>query len=170
MLGTVSPNLNTCPVTPIAGDGVTAVADSSTPLFSADNIISTYSIDEGVDDGILVNLRAHASDVTNQHFGADAKRRPVVCTIGVWELIEKAINNPRWMNDLNGVVHDIMWMSRGAAAAIIRSGESRALPFKVYITGTGRVRKHTLMVHVVMHETPWGSVPGAVTFHLPNED
>lgn len=164
MLGTVSSIVSTAPVTSIA------VAEQPAPLFSADDIISTYSIADGVDDGILVDLRAHASDVTNQHYGTDSQRRPVVCTVGVWDLIDRAIKNPRWMNDLNGVVHDIMWMSRGAVAAIVRRGESRALPFLVYITGTGRVRKHTIMVHVVMHETPFGPVPGAVTYHLPDED
>jgi hypothetical protein len=167
MFGTVSQHVNPVPVASVVAP---RVADSSLPLFSADDIISTYSIEEGVEDGILVDLRAQASDVTNQHYGTDARRRPVVCTIGVWDLIERAVNNPRWMNDLNGVVHDIMWMSRGAVAAIVRGGESRALPFIVYITGTGRVRKHTLMVHVVMHETSIGSVPGAATFHLPTED
>ncbi|MGI8546737.1 MAG: DUF6573 family protein [Gemmatimonadaceae bacterium] len=153
----------------------TAAASTPEPIksgsfFSDAEIISSYSIQEAIEDGVLVDLREKAPDVAAQHYGRDAVRRPVVCTIGVWDLIEKAINHPRHCNDLNGVVHDIMWMAKHAVVTTIARGESGALPFPVIITGTGRTRNHTLMAHIAVVRHAGQTFVGAVTFHLPDED
>lgn len=130
-------------------------------VFTDDDMIHMYTIDEAIADGVLVNLRDHAPDLCRQHYGRECR---VVCTVAVWEIINRAVHAPAEHNDLNGVIHDMMMMARGAIRRIITQGGGIALPFQVIITGTGSKRPHTIMVHGADQN------PGILTFHLPTED
>lgn len=130
-------------------------------VFTSDDMIHTYTVEEAIADGVLVNLRNHVPDLCTQHYGRECR---VVCTVAVWEIIERAVHAPAEHNDLNGVIHDMMMMARGAIRRIIAQGGGIALPFQVIITGTGSSRLHTIMVHVA------GQEPEILTFHLPTED
>ena len=99
----------------------------------ASELIFSYSRAEAIEDGVLVNLSEVAGDVCRQHY-----KVPVACTAAVWAIIERAIKNPRWSNDLNGVVHDILYMSRKASRAV----DGSTVVFTVIITGAGRRRYH----------------------------
>ena len=56
-----------------------------------------------------------------------------------WSVIERAIDHPRACNDLNGVVHDLLWMSR----TLRRQVDSSTVLFQCTITGTGRKSLYT---------------------------
>lgn len=102
-------------------------------------VISSYSRRQAIEDGVLADLSALAPEVCAQHF-----RHPVACSAGVWALIEKAIGSRTACNDLNGVVHDILWMSKAMGRRV--AGDEQTRVFPVIITG-GRKRNHTLKIH-----------------------
>ncbi len=91
-------------------------------------VISSYTRAQALEDGVLVDLVGVAPEVCRQHF-----KVPVACSAAVWAVIEKAVANKKHLNDLNGVIHDILWMSRFGA----RLDESTRL-YKVTIKGAGR--------------------------------
>lgn len=102
--------------------------DTLTELFG--EVISVYTREQAIEDGTLVDLSAVAPEVCRQHF-----KYPVACTAAVWAIIDKAVKNPKWHNDLNGVVHDILWMSK---ANKTRRYDATTHLFKVIIKGAGR--------------------------------
>jgi hypothetical protein len=132
-----------------AGD---AASESTLP-----EVISSYSRAQAIEDGVLVDLSTIAPEVCRQHY-----KHPVACTTGVWAIIERAIANEKWMNDLNGVVHDILWMSRACARAIDASSRL----FTVIITGAGRQRTYTFKIVC----GPGDNAEPVITVMLPNED
>lgn len=67
-------------------------------------------------------------ELCRQHY-----KWPVAVTASVWDIIERAIEHPRHCNDEQGVVHDILWMSRAYSRVV---DESTRL-FQVIITGAG---------------------------------
>jgi hypothetical protein len=85
--------------------------------------------------GLLVDLTLHAPQLCAEHF-----QIPVAATRDVWALVQRAIQNPREMNDLQGVLHDIFTMARLAARGV----EDPKVHFSVIITGTGPVHRHQL--------------------------
>lgn len=105
----------------------TTETTTMTELFG--EVIHSYTRAQALEDGVLVDVCAAAPDVCRQHYSA-----PIACTAAVWAIVEKAVKNPRWMNDVNGVVHDMLWMSRRSGA---RLDESTKV-FQVIIRGAGR--------------------------------
>src|SRR6185312_11592017 len=90
--------------------------------------IFRYTRVQAIDDGTLIDLHRVAPDVCGQHF-----KYGIACTASVWSIIERAIASTEHANDLNGVIHDILWMS-------IRNGrdlDPTARIFRVIITGAG---------------------------------
>jgi hypothetical protein len=124
--------------------------------FSQDDLVYTYTAEMACSDGYLVSAReGELATVTAERFGLT---RPVYLTRSLFGLIEKAVENPRWLNDWSGVWHDITWMSRGAVRGL-QAGDRR--DFVVIITGAGRRRNHRLTV----------AFDGlAFTYMLPEED
>jgi hypothetical protein len=123
--------------------------DSIADVFG--EVISSYSRAQALEDGVLVDLTEVASDVCAQHF-----KYPVACTAAVWEIIAGAVERktqhndslngavPNLLsvhtyNDLSGVVHDILWMSK---KGIIRRFDASSHLFQVVI----RKRKHALKI------------------------
>lgn len=97
-------------------------------------VIHSYTRAQAIEDGVLVDLNAVAGDVVGQHYSA-----PVACTAAVWAIIEKAVKNPRWCNDVNGVVHDMLWMARRSGARL----DPWTTVFQVIIRGAGRSSRFT---------------------------
>jgi hypothetical protein len=126
----------------------------SDPIFG--EVISSYSRAQAIEDGVLVDLSAVAPEVCRQHF-----KTPVACTAEVWSTIDKAVKNKRWMNDLNGVIHDLLWMSRCYA----RPGHASHL-FPVIIRGAGRKSKFTFKAVC----GPGDQGEPVITIMLPQED
>lgn len=115
-------------------------------------IIFEYTRSQAIADGVLVDAQlGDLQDVSAQHVG----QMPVSMTASVFALIEKAVENKNHCNDWRGVWHDIMWMSAGARRRLAGSfdGSETSALFLVIITGTGRVRNHTLKVGLSLDET-----------------
>lgn len=133
----------------------TNAAASMTELFG--EAIHTYTRAQAIEDGVLVDLRAVAPDVCALHYSA-----PVACTAAVWAIIDKAVKNPRWCNDVPGVVHDMLWMSRVSGARL--DGFTKI--FRVIIRGAGRRSTFTFKLAASPDEN---GVP-CLTVMLPEED
>lgn len=123
-------------------------------LFEDAPIISSYSRADALEDGQLVDLTE--TDGAKGHF-----KYPLACTAAVWALVERAVNNTKWMNDLAGVLHDICWMSRFGQVV-----DPTTRIFKVIITGTGRRRNHWLKIVCGPGDTP----EPVLTIMLQSED
>ena len=102
------------------------------------NIISTYTRAQAIEDGILVDLTQNElEEVCRQHY-----KYPVACTIAVFEIMQKAVENPRYCNDYAGVLHDMLWMSR----TMSRRVDEQTRIFKVIIQGAGRQRYYNFKI------------------------
>jgi hypothetical protein len=103
------------------------------------DVISTYSRAQAIDDGVLIDLMQddQTAKLCREHF-----KCPIACTAALWELIQQAISHPKHSNDLLGVLHDILWMSKRNKKAV--SGDGNTWLFEVIITGTGKKDVHTL--------------------------
>lgn len=129
--------------------------DSDDSLFG--DVISRYTRAQAIADGQLVDLSALVGDVCRSHY-----KHPIACTAGVWIIIDKAIKNRRHCNDLGGVVHDMLWMSRKVSHQINASTRS----FRVIITGAGRSKYHDFVISC----GPGDNAEPVMTIMLPGED
>ena len=126
-----------------------------TELFG--EVIYSYPRAQAIEDGVLVDLSSIAPDVCRQHY-----KYPIACTASVWAIIEKARKNPRYMNDVNGIVHDLLWMSKVHAR---QETESTRL-FQVIIKGAGR--RSTFTFKMVCG--PGDDAEPVLTVMFPEED
>lgn len=83
------------------------------PTVADGDVIVVCTREAAIEDGYLVDLSAAAPDVCRQHY-----RYPIACTAAVWALVQRALDSPGSGPDVRGVVHEILWMSRGAGRAI----------------------------------------------------
>jgi hypothetical protein len=110
-------------------------------FFSEDDIIHSYSRKEAVEDGFQVDANiGDLAEVTKQHF-----KWPVYMSRHVFDLMEKAVNNPRWGNDYKGVWHDILTMSNARYREINKGTRE----FQVIIRGAGHRQIYTMVAQVV---------------------
>jgi hypothetical protein len=135
----------------------------SDDLFDDADIICAYTLDQALEDGVMVDANeGEFAEVTRQHLG-DIK---AYMSRALFNLIEKAVKNKRWCNDWKGVWHDILWMSRGARRVVAE--RDRPALFKVIITGTGRKRLYVLKVQLAW-ATPESAEPHWV-YMMEDED
>jgi hypothetical protein len=130
----------------------------STPtedLFGPDTHTDTRA--EALADGVLIDLSAVAPDVCRQHF-----KYPVACTAAVWGIIERAVANKTHANDVNGVIHDILFMSIATGTEIDPSTRR----FSVIIRGAGPT--DTCELTIVCG--PGDDAEPVLTIMLPDED
>lgn len=120
-------------------------------------VISRYTREQAIADGMLIDLSAIAPDVCRQHY-----KYPVACTAGVYALIEKAISSKRHCNDLNGFVHDLLHMSRVMSRPI----DPQTRLFPTIIQGAGRQRNFEFKIHC----GPGDDSEPVLTIMLPSED
>ena len=129
--------------------------ETMTEIFG--EVIYEYTRAQAIEDGQLSDLSAIAPDVVPQHY-----KHPVACTAEVWSIIERAVSNKRHCNDFNGVIHDMLWMSRMYAQKV---SETTRL-FKVKIVGAGR--KSVYIFKIVCG--PNDDMSPALTIMMPHED
>jgi len=121
-------------------------------------VISTYTRAQAIEDGVLVDLMQNElEDVCRQHF-----KYPIACTIAVFEIMQKAVENPRYCNDYAGVLHDMLWMSRTMGRWV----DEQTRIFRVIIQGAGRQRYYDFKI--VCHPGDQGEP--VLTIMLPNGD
>ena len=105
--------------------------------------ISTYGILQSIEDGYHVNAnQGDFKSVTNDLCPSTIDNRMVVAmTREVYELIEKAVDNPKWHNDYAGVWWDIGFMGGvNRCGTRLRNDQLKWYGMKTIITGTGRKR------------------------------
>ncbi|PTY03664.1 hypothetical protein DB347_20745 [Opitutaceae bacterium EW11] len=124
---------------------------SNEPHFRPEDLISSYTRRQAIEDGVLVDLSEH--QITRQHW-----KLPVACTATVWAIIEAAVGQRG--QDLPGILHDLYSMAR-LAVRRAREGE-RLVRFTVLISG----RAHQLKLHI----GPGDTLAPVLTIMLPNED
>ena len=123
------------------------------------DVIYAYTRAQAIEDGVLIDATiGDLAEVTRQQY-----KYPVAMTAAVWALIEKAVANEKHCNDLEGVWHDVLWMSR---KNITRRFDPTSHLFEVIITGTGRRRKHTLKAVC----GPGDTAETVIAIMLPEED
>jgi len=128
----------------------------SKPDVSEEPIIFSYSRQEALSDGVLIDL--------NQWVSIDASgyKYPAACTAAVFAIVERAVNNKHFHNDYTGVIADIFWMS---IVMPVEKWETGQL-FEVTITGAGSHPIYTLKVEC----GPGDEGEPVITFMLPDED
>ena len=121
-------------------------------------IVSTYTRAQAIEDGVLLDLMQNElEEVCRQHY-----KYPIACTITVFEIMRKAVENRRYCNDYAGVLHDMLWMSR----TMSRWVDEQTRIFKVIIQGAGRQRYYDFKI--VCHAGDQGEP--VLTIMLPDED
>lgn len=133
---------------------VTSLAD----LFG--EVIHSYTRQQAIEDAMLVDFtdpESDTGDVCRQHY-----KFPIACTYAVFEVMQKAVENPRYCNDYAGILHDMLWMSKAVGQKL---DESTVL-FRVIIQGAGRSKYHTFKLQV----GPGDQGEPVITISLPHED
>ena len=72
--------------------------------------ISVYTRQQAIEDGFLVAINSISpklDGLAKEHY-----KHPICFTSALWAVVDKAVKNEKWLNDLEGVIHDILWMSR----------------------------------------------------------
>ena len=126
-------------------------------MFANAEVISSYSRAQAIDDGVLVDLSAAAPDVCRQHY-----KFAIACTAAAWAIIDHAVKNKRHCNDINGVVHDLLFMSRHCFCEL----DQHSREFSVIIKGAGRKSRFTFKLVC----GPGDDAEPVLTLMLPDED
>lgn len=118
------------------------------------DIIFAYTRKQAIEDGLQYEL---PKELTQQIY-----KYPVYITSGVYDLVQKAIENKKFMNDYEGVIWDILNMSLYST----KISETKQI-FKVIITGVGRKRYHQLIVECGPKDID--NLEAVLTIMLPDE-
>lgn len=113
-----------------------------------------------IEDGALVDLSDPESDtaeVCRQHY-----KYPIACTAAVFDIMRRAVENPRHCNDYRGVLHDMLHMSK----VYKRQLSPSAVMFRVIITGAARQRNFDFKLVV----GPGDQAEPVITIMMPHED
>jgi uncharacterized protein DUF6573 len=122
-------------------------------------LISTYTRQQAIEDGVLVDANdGELAEVTRQHF-----RVHVAMTAAVFAILEHALKSRRHSNDLRGVWHDVCWSLR---ITISRQPEDSSMPELLFRVIAGRTTCWTFKA--LMGPDDEG-VP-CLTIMLPEED
>jgi len=130
--------------------------DPMTEIFG--DVISIYTRAQAIEDGFLVDLMQNDfGDVSRQHY-----KFPIACTVSVFEIMQKAVENQRYCNDYAGILHDMLWMSKVMKHQIDES----TVIFRVIIQGAGRSKYYDFKLVV----GPGDNAEPVITIMLPGED
>lgn len=102
------------------------------------DIMYAYTRKEAIENGDQVLLTGKDADAAREA----GYRYPVYLTRSINELIKRAVANKKHCNDRDGVLWDILWMSRRMPTEINAS----TMSFPVIITGVGRKRNHRFLI------------------------
>ena len=143
---------------PPAQDAREVTTNEARAEWTEADIISTYTRAQAIEDGVLVDfMQNELEEVCRQHF-----KYPIACTIAVFEIMQKAVENPRYCNDYAGILHDMLWMSR----TMCRRVDEQTRIFRVIIQGASRQRYYDFKI--VCHPGDQGEP--VLTIMLPGED
>jgi hypothetical protein len=104
-------------------------------MFTNDDLISSYSQSQAIEDGVL--------HLVPKEISRDYFRYPVILSGSLMTTIERSLEDKRFMNDYPGVMHDVLFMAQLAAK---RSQGESILKTKVTITGAGSKSVYELLI------------------------
>lgn len=127
-------------------------------MFTAEDIIYSYTRKDAIDDGVLIDVTETAKEAGFKY--------PVALTAGVWALIEnipKSYRGMQLLQDVEGRLWDVLWMARVAAR---RNNGSQFLYDLILYNGR---RKMAKLEAVCGPAGPFDPSP-VITIMLPSED
>lgn len=121
-----------------------------------DDVISVYTRQDAINDGVLVDVTETAKKM--------GFRYPVAVTNTVWGIIENIPPSKQGIEDVEGRLWDVLWMSK-VAIRTSRAEETSMIPFDVYLR-SGRKKKFTFKIVC----GPGDYAEPVLTIMLPYED
>jgi hypothetical protein len=118
------------------------------------NATSEYNRQDAVGDGFLIDISERYPNIAKAHPGKE-----LYVTDRVWEIVEKSADNPKTASSREGILHDIIWMSR------LSINENKD-QFRVGINGIEGQTEFTLKTALIWDEN---NNAGAIIL-LPAED
>jgi hypothetical protein len=118
------------------------------------NATSEYNRQDAVGDGFLIDISERYPNIVKAHPGKE-----LYVTDRVWEIVEKSADNPKTASSREGILHDIIWMSR------LSINENKD-QFRVGINGIEGQTEFTLKTALIWDEN---NNAGAIIL-LPAED
>ncbi len=125
-------------------------------MFSQDDVISVYTRQDAINDGVLVDVTETAKKM--------GFRYPVAVTNTVWGIIENTPPSKQGIEDVEGRLWDVLWMSK-VAIRTSRAEDTSMIPFDVYLS-SGRKKKFTFKLVC----GPGDYAEPVLTIMLPDED
>ena len=137
-------------------------------MFTADDLISTYTRSEAIDDGVLVELDAAMCREAGINLPVAVSAAVHADVIAVHETARKACQ------DVSGRAWDVLWMLRNA---IRRSGDGSEILFTMYATVHAKSQFRRARSPVAASEITLKAICGpgdngepVITIMWPNED
>ncbi len=100
--------------------------------------IYTYTRAQAVEDGYQMLLTGKDAQAAKEV----GYKWPVYLTTGIVDLMNRAIENPRWPSDWDGILWDILYMSRRASQSV----NEYTSKFQVIINGAGQKRYYDFVI------------------------
>ena len=110
-------------------------------------VISSYSREQALEDGVLVDLTEWASSTKGFMGGFTC---PVAVTQALWADIEAIPKSLEGIADVRGRAHDVLWMASLAVRSMIKR-DIRDGGFKVILPSRG-TRKRNRILRVTFNE------------------
>lgn len=129
--------------------------DDDSGLFGP--MIFSYTRKQAIEDGVLIDLTEIAPAIQAEHY-----KYPVALTAAAWAIVQRALENDKVVNDIDGIIHDVLWMSRAAG----REVDPSTRLFQVIIAGSGPIDLHTFKIVC----GPGDNAEPVLTIMLPDED
>lgn len=131
-------------------------------LFTQEDVIYTYTRQQAIADGEQVLVDCELSKEAGFSY-------PVYLTRSVWQLVQMAVTNKKYCNDTEGVLWDILWMSKLAIKrhALANKPLTDTIGFTVIVTGAGQKRNHYMFIQV--GATDFDNSAPAITIMFPED-
>ena len=129
-------------------------------LFTDVDIIYSYTREQAIEDGVLVDVSKMATEA--------GFRVPVALTAAVWTKIERIPPALKGIQDVNGRLWDVLWMGWNAAR---RGRGSSTVIYRLHLhrNENGRRVKMIALKMVIGAHGPHDPRP-CITIMLPHED
>ena len=125
-------------------------------LFTADDIISTYTREQAIDDGVLVDVSEVAREAGIKY--------PVAVTQAVWsEVVEPDDKAKEHGESIQGRLWDVLWMLLAAIKAGMDGDTVR-----YYLIATKDGKQHKQELRAVCG--PGDTMEPVITIMMPDED
>ena len=111
-------------------------------LWDGAEVISRYTREQAIEDGVLVDVSEWASADKGFHGGFTC---PVVMTRALWNVVDIDARGTKSLQSMRGRAHDVVWMASLALRQALVKNRDRAT-FRLLLTNG---RKKTALLHAV---------------------